>query len=299
MAGTKWIRVLGRLFRRLADGDAEAEGYLKANAEMICRVVRGQGPDDDKAAPDRGARFVCNISSVHLPAFCSAPTDGKTYKNGYDRGRFRIGEDGEVPRRRLVDQALPIKGNNYEKIYFGAVEVNGTGIRYYGDLCLVLKNTEIDPATAILDRNSYDLLRPPLSNRVDPTDPSAMRHAAGRLAGSWGTDTGLVAAVKVLERLPFRTRRLTTGLVSNTVLEDEDYIEVLKEGSFDRSALEEVRTAASDVAAELQIGERLQAGRTPPAAALLWRRRRQDAERALQTAGIELRTVSTTGRVRS
>ena len=58
-------------------------------------------------------------------------------------------------------------------------------------------------------------------------------------------------------------RRLTTGQISEAVLDDEDYIEVLKIGSFDVGALQEARVSAADAAAEAQVGAQLQMGPAP------------------------------------
>ena len=40
--------------------------------------------------------------------------------------------------------------NAPDNIYFGAVEINGAGIRFYGDVCLVLKEGAVTQETTIL-----------------------------------------------------------------------------------------------------------------------------------------------------
>ena len=293
MPEKNWKQELNKTIKFIArNRGGRRRKFLNANAEMVRRVVKGQGSAD--RTPNDGAWIVCNISSAHIPAFCKT-----LYKNGYDLGTYRIGDDGNVPRRILVDQSLPIEeGTSFEDIYFCAVEINGSGIRFYGDLCLVLKRTETDPSTTILDRNSYDLLRPPLSARLNPNEVPQMRAAAEQLSGKLASDLGYMAGVKVLDLRPISTRRLTTGQISESVLEDEDYLEVLKIGSFGAAALEEVRTTSADASAEVQIGEKLRLGMTPPIEALLWRKRRHDAEKALKTKKIGVRTVTTEGRTR-
>ena len=298
MPEKNWKQELNKTIKFIArNRGGRRRKFLNANAKMVRRVVKG-GSSDDRT-PDDGAWIVCNISSAHIPAFCKTLSEGKAYKNGYDLGKYRIGTDGHIPRRILVDQSLPIEeGTSFKEIYFCAVEINGSGIRFYGDLCLVLKRTEIDPNTTVLDRNSYDLLRPPLSASLNPNEESKMCAAAEQLSGKLASDLGYMAGVKVLDLRPISTRRLTTGQISESVLEDEDYLEVLKIGSFGATALEEVRTASADASAEVQIGEKLRLGMTPPIEALLWRKRRHDAEKALKAKKVGVRTVTTEGRTR-
>ena len=89
------------------------------------------------------------------------------------------------------------------------------------------------------------------------------------------------------------------GRISDAVLSDEDYIEVLRIGSFGSSDLHEARVAAGDAAHETLISERLRAGPTPRYDALLWRQRRREADAALQRANVISKVVATTGRVKS
>src|SRR5205807_859571 len=100
--------------------------------------------------------------SAHVPAFCEASRKGekKPYKNGYDLGKFRLGSpppSSEPKLRETVDAALPLNGVHPEDVYFGAVELFGSGIRFYGDVCLVIARDAIAAGTLVLDRNSFDL----------------------------------------------------------------------------------------------------------------------------------------------
>jgi hypothetical protein len=198
------------------------------------------------------------------------------------------------------------------------MELNGAGVRFYGDFCLVLKS--VGDKTPILDRNSYDLMRSPLydwilkrrrrcvadqlAGKVDPfTEPTedqktAMATQARAISGHWGADRSEVAAIKVLEARLAGVRRISTGQISDGVLDDEDYIEILKHGSFRAADLEEVRLSAADVAAESRIGDRSRFGPAPSAAAELWRDRRQIAEQALSRWGPALKIVTTRGRMK-
>ena len=275
-----------------------------ANADMIRRVLRGMGPDKNLVDPACGARVVMNIAAVHVPNFCSEK--GRAYKNAYDLGKLKAPRQGDpvsasdVPVRALVDTILCSVTNGLpDEIYFGAVEVNGSGIRFYGDICLVLRTDVVNGETVVLDRNSYDLVRPP--NTAAGTQPSKtkLQSQVQTMAGLWSTDTPEMSVLKVFSLLEVGERRLTTGQISEAVLDDEDYIEVLKIGSFDVGALQEARVSAADAAAEAQVGAQLQMGPCPNLAELEWRKHRRAAVKALQAQQIRTRVVTTSGRVRT
>src|ERR1700688_4208651 len=117
---------------------------MRANVEATRDTVAGRGPDEAKIDPEAGARMVVNLSSEHVPAFCEASRkrEKKPFKNGYDLHKYHIGgpPSGEkLKNREIVDRALPFNDNDSaEDVYFGAVELNGAGIRFYGDACPVL-----------------------------------------------------------------------------------------------------------------------------------------------------------------
>lgn len=269
-----------------------------ANIDMIDRVMRGMGPDKQSVDRALGARVVMNIPAVHVPSFCS-----QKYKNAYDLGNLSdqaaVPSGGKVPRRYAVDKALTTLTNtSATDIYFGALELNGTGVRFYGDLCLVLNDREIPGNTVVLESNSYDLVRPPLAKFSDASTPATLAAHARDMHGRWDADMHVIATLKVIERHNPTLRRFTTGQISESVLNDEDYIEVLKIGSFDKDKLQEVRLSAADAAAESQIGERLRLGPTPSLAELQWRKHRRAAIKALRKHRVASRIVTTSGRVR-
>jgi hypothetical protein len=107
-----------------------------------------------------------------------------------------------------------------------------------------------------------------------------------------------IAAIKVLRSVVSRDRRWTLGQISRAVRDDEDYIEVLKAGSFSASSLQEARIAAADAAHDALVGSRLARGPMPRIESLIWRNRRSRAERALREAGVPVRVVTTSGRTR-
>jgi hypothetical protein len=193
---TNWGQALDQLIQKLG-GQPAYDGYTRANADAAKTAAAGRGPDASEPDPNAGTRMVVNLSSVHVPAFCEASRNKelKPYKNAYDLGKYQVGDpptktNEKVKARALVDAALPLGGMASAKdVYFGAVELNGPGIRFYGDICLVLRRNALDPDTVVLDRNSYDLIRAPIRNIVDQNAqskrPQARKDEALKLCGAW------------------------------------------------------------------------------------------------------------------
>lgn len=258
----------------------------------------------------QGARMCVNMAAAHIPEFVKSAGN---YKNAYDL-------DAQAPivgaktnkastTRQVVDSLLPLPaGQTPQNTYFGAVETTGCGVRFYGDFCLVLSRSAVPDDTVILDRNSYDLVRSPLDAwRTTPGSKVAAveqgnargKAAAKALAGEFAKDLTSMVMIGLAERGRLTTRRLTIGQVSDVILEDEDYIEVLKAGSFTISHIDEVRTSAAEAAAESLIGDRLQHGPPPNFAETLWRSQRRRASSALGRANRAVRVVTSGGRVRA
>jgi hypothetical protein len=278
--------------------------YARANARAAGDAARGQGPDTNVARAENGVHAVANIPSVHIPAFVrlSLNGDAAPYKNGYDLERFRIGDSARPPgRREVVDVALP--AGPPEKLYFCAVELNGPGLGFYGDVCLVLRQERIVADTVVLDRNSFDLERSPIADRFRYA-PENERHRARTAyarawSGRWGTDLSDMIQSRVIEALGGGTRRVTTGQISDVLLDDEDYMEVLLLNSFAAKDIQEARVSAADAALDAQIADRMQRGPVPSFAALRYRHLRRRAESELRRVGVATKVVTTTGRKRT
>ena len=288
----------------LISKSGSTKDLLIANADMVRRVIGGKGPDKNVADPACGARVAVNIAAVHVAAFCRAPHNGKNYKNTYDLNETpRLEGAGfkvKVPVRLVVDQTLcSVTNSQPEEIYFGAVEVNGSGIRFYGDICFILRVDAMKSDTVILKSNSYDLVRPPITPAGQAPKPDLLKSHVKTMAGRWDDDTPNMAVLKVFALLKVSERRLTTGQISGATLDDEDYLEVLRIGSFDVSNLQEARLSAADAAAEAQVGEQLRLGPCPSLAELQWRKHRRAAVKALQAQGLRSRVITTSGRVRA
>jgi hypothetical protein len=306
--GVDWKRQRERMVEAVAGSDANSRRYAHANGSAIADAISGRGPDAAGSRTESGAHAVANIPSVHIPSFVRLSIAGgrKPYKNGYDLGRYRIGAlppGATLSRRERVDRALPLPvGASPENVYFCALELNGVGVRFYGDFSLVLRNKRMRSDTAVLDRNSYDVERSPIVDEITALDEgerdNARRDALKRLSGSWARDLADIAVTKVFHELGGGQRRLTTGQISDALLSDEDYVEVLRIGSFSAFDLAEVRVSASDAALESLVAARLRHGPIPLWAEFVWRQRRRRAERALRTVAVPTHVVVTAGRVK-
>lgn len=299
----KWgPRVLALLGSYPTPGPA---AWRTADRDTIHQVVKGVSPYSGSVKPDAAARVVFNISSAHVPAF-AAGRAGHAYKNRYDvAGRLGGLLPAKPDAREAIDRVLAqlVGHANWRKIYYGSVELNGAGIRYYGDIALVLKVGAVDDSTAVLDRNSFDLICAPLWANTHDTagrwDPKAALAEADGIAGTWSADLADMAVCKVLPPGYDHERRITVGAVSEGVLSDEDYMEVIRTASFDVSDVAEARLAAADAAVDGLVADRLRQGPAPGWTELLWRHRRRRADQALKAARVPTRVVVSSGRVRS
>jgi hypothetical protein len=187
-------------------------------------------------------------------------------------------------------------------VYFGAVELSGCGMRFYGDICLVLHPSAVMDDTVVLERNSYDVIRAPVVGQIH-SYPTSVRDAERKRhlrlwSGRWGHDLGAIASIKVLGALGLQGRRWTTGQIAAAILDDEDYIEVLKVGAFTKVDVQEARLGAAEAAHDGLVGSRLFMRPAPRLEALIWRNRRSRAEMILRAAGIGMKVVTTLGRAR-
>jgi hypothetical protein len=294
-----WQKRLQSALRKARRKSSAGPNYPFANADLVGLSLCGNGADNG-AAGESGYRIVVNISSAHIPKFCRQGH----YKNIYDlQTSPTIGNPPKVSRKRqIVDAALQVAtGLHPRNVYFAAIELNGPGMDFYGDCCLVLKKDQDDESLVILDRNSYDVIRDPLRSDINRSHSPAQKRAevAKSLSGRLQTDLPAIAAIKIFQSRSYESRLLTTGMISNGILEDEDYIEVLRPRSFGPADISEVRISAPDVAVDERIRNRALSGPAPSHAELLWSRRRRVAERRLASATIPIRVITTVGRSRT
>jgi hypothetical protein len=270
--------------QRLADW-LEAQdgnrGFLKANVSTLKYWLN-----------EHGIRIVVNAGAYALQRLL----EGRRYKNRYELGR--IGGDIAPPSQRRIDVDRLIgfepDGRDW---YFGAVAVGGTGVRFYGEYCLVLKRDSTQADTFFLDRNSYDLLDPPL--QYEPDKAAVVR----ALRADWQQLPDVIA-LKVLPAIPRNERLVTVGLIAEFTLRDEDFIEVHLHRpdqpngnrSFGIGDVEEVRLAPEEVAQLQYLMEQQRNGRMLTEAERVWCNRRAEVERLLDRTKTSSRVVTTEGR---
>lgn len=290
----------------------EGDLYRLANVEMIKATLAGAGPHSHTVKVELGMKAVVNIAARHALPFLDT-TSGKpgrgTYINRPAVNRI-VGTPPNGPTVRdrvdeVLEQAAADEGHPTQAadMHFAALELNGTGIAYFGDVCLVLKDDAVPDDTLILIHNSYDMTVPPVVGEVyEPGDWRATKARAVKVArswaGTWEQHAVEMAVVKVLFHRPDQERRLTTGQISDSVLTDEDYIEVVRGHSFSPAEVQEIRFSAADAAREAQIADHLMLGPHPTASEMLWRARRRAVWRMAQQEKLPCRVVTSTGRSR-
>jgi hypothetical protein len=170
--------------------------------------------------------------------------------------------------------------------YFGAVALGGTGVRFYGELCMVLKRDSVRPETKLFDRDSYDLLLPPLKSHPN---------VAGMLRGQW-SDIVDILTIRLLPELGNTNRLITTGTVSELILHDQEFVEAHYDQPITPSSIEEIRQSPDEVALETRILARHRAGLPLSAIELLWLHRRGQLMQELESRGVDYRIVTLHGR---
>ncbi|HEY4167307.1 MAG TPA: hypothetical protein VGM96_11045 [Reyranella sp.] len=288
VAGGAW---LARLKAIWIGPPENGRDFGRANAEAVRNTIQSGDPNVDKNSVG-GACVVLNMAAAHVPDFS---------RNGY-KNVYEITVGGQPPRvsetRRFVDEALAAAfGIDPERTLFAALELTGAGIRFYGDICLVLKRDN-DPDLRLLDRNSYDLVRNPI--KIDVGRDRVLCEAKARELGFYYQgELQSVAVLKVMPQTPEETdRRLTAGDIAEKLRADEDYIEVLWQRSIDFSQILEARTSASDAAADAMAAVQIGSGPTPSLTQLTSHSQRRAAQNALQGVGIPFRVVTTSGRIK-
>jgi hypothetical protein len=293
-----WAERLRRLLNLIARRFKGEPGVHHANHDTVRRALLGMGPDNAYRHHDAGARMAVNLSSANVPEFCR-----HGYKNTYDlQASLGAAAPRISERRERVDMALPIELCKRRDVYFGAVELGGAGMRYYGDICLVLKAEAVAASTVVLDRNSFDVDRAPAVDRIRALPQAQQDGARAALlrswSGVWARDLAAMTTIRMHSAGATGTRRWTTGHVGRALVDDEDYLEVLKHGSFGVDDIQEARLFAADAALDAYVTSRVLNGPMPRLEALIWRRRRVAAEVALRAAGIPVRVVTHLGRER-
>ena len=259
------------------DHFGQDESFLEGNRVLVRQVMENE---------DSGLRMVVNISADALLSFLAS----RHYYNLYAEpmiGGERLDTSKE---RRDVDGLLGF-GNAAGRFYFGAVALGGTGVRFYGEYCMVMKPSAVkDPWTRIFDRDSYDLLLSPLK------DAKSVTALAKQLAGDWKKDLVDMLTLKLLPELRGANGLITTGTVSERILHDQEFVEVHKWGGISLGEIEEVRQSPDEIAMEARIQSRSNAGFPPTAVELRWMQQRDDVVKALERETLHTRVVTLHGR---
>jgi hypothetical protein len=237
---------------------------------------------------DLGLRMAINIPAHGLLLFLR----DAHYKNAYERSADAGDQAAPSPTRRRVDTALFPAPLRPEDHYFGAAVLGGTGVRYYGDYCLILKDdpTIIPNNTQVLDRNSYDMVLAPLEGREPLAD------IVNRLRGEWASDLLPMVKIKILPALGIAPRLATAGVASEALLHDESFVEVHKRQSFGPSDVHEVREAAADAAVEADLVGRRDRGHPLSVEESIWVQRRHQVDRELAAHNLRARIIVSAGR---
>ncbi len=304
---TSWKDTFEALCSR--SGIPEIVSYFEANKRTVTATLTG-APAHGGGRARQGLCVVVNLPARRAISFLMPHSPGTgqgMYHNRYAHAQI-VGKP--LPTggaREKLDKALsdisPDRKLSARSGHYAALEVNGTGVRYFGDVCLVLKPETVGAETLTLLRNSYDVRTPPASEKLDGLTgddwDKQVRDILTSWMGAWGDDGVYIAATKIMANAPDTNRRMTTAHVSGGVLSDEDYIEVVLSHGFDPTAVAELRVTVDDAAAEALIGDRTRVGHPPSAAEALWRFRRRVVSMRAQSRNLPVRVITTTGRARS
>jgi hypothetical protein len=218
------------------------------------------------------------------------------YKNAYQlplvNGKRRKPSATRVRVDNLI--GLPDPTN----AYFCALEMGGAGIRFYGEYCAVLKSPEDERrVNRVMDRNSYDLICPPIKLFLDDLDLVGQRRLIDGLSAKFRSpDSADMLAIKVMQTENAHARLLTAATIGAAVIRDEDYVEAYHEGPIALATVHELRESSEDKMSESNIGTRWLGAQKVSVEEMLWLQRREAVRSAAAATGIPIRTVSGSGR---
>lgn len=248
-------------------------GFSGGNVEVV---------EETLSRDETGLRVVVNISADALLSFLSEGQYRNLYESPHVGGRAQQVSE----TRAVVDAKLNLGPNTY----FGAVALGGTGVRYYGEYCLVLRLDGVPEQTMLFDRDSYDIVIEPLCSLSLDADQIQV------LSGSWQDDRVPMVAMKVLPELIHDRCLVTAGTISDAVLRDQEFVEAHMPMSFGPDDLEEVRLAPDDVTVAERLDAKHRADRPLSMVEEEWLRRRALVDEALDEHEIRERVVTMHGK---
>jgi hypothetical protein len=244
-------------------------GFAAANVQSIERML---------ADPRTSVRIVINIRPDALMKFLE---EGR-YRNVYEMPLI----GGSKPDQNRLD--ADAKMGTGAKHYFAVAAMGGVGIRYFGEYCMVLRLDFAKPDTQLFDRDSYDVLFPPLAGLPN--------HDIDCIKGRWGMDIAPMLLLRVLPELQHERQIVTSGTVIELALKDQEFIEVHLEQTITPHDIDQVIESPDTAAMEARILERQRNGLPNRMHELEWVRRRNEVARRLEKQGIRQRVVTQTGR---
>lgn len=222
------------------------------------------------------------VVNIWQDALCSFLRDGE-YRNVYDNARIG-GRAPEDKYRVRVDTHLGLGTGTY----FAAVSIGGSGVRYFGEYCMVLCDDVVDDATQLLDRDSFDTLYPPL-------DKLSADQVKGMLLGTWANIDDMIL-MRVLPRIGHDLQVVTSGTIIELALTDQEYIEIHLTTSFRTKQVAQVLESPESTATEGRILERNRRGLSNSMHEHQWARRKAELASELDRLKITQRVVTQHGR---
>lgn len=216
------------------------------------------------------------------------------YKNVYERPVVAGKALTPSATRERVDKICLDQPANH---YFCALAIGGTGMRFYGEYCVVLGSPLDKAVELVLDRNSFDFEKEPLGTLLRSLPLAEQQRLARNLMCKFRSkEMGCMLSIKVLQHHSVRPRLFTMGSVGDALLADEDYLEAFHCGKIRLRAVLEVRSHPDDEVTESSIEKRHSQGELLPPEETQWVGRRQQARRVMTGAGLRHRVVTGNGR---
>jgi hypothetical protein len=257
-----------------ARANGRAPSFLDANLGVIRQLL---------GHPETGPRMVINIGADALLSFLSSDNYKNIYENPVVGGKPR----SPSKERHTVDELLGLEPDA-SAYYFGAVALDGAGVRFYGEYCMVIKASRIAADTRVFDRDSYDLLQPPLADR----GAAKTRRIVSALKGTWGDDLVGMLIMKILPRLPAVQHLITAGNVSGLVISDQEFVEIHLKDKIHQVHVEEIRQSPDAASIEAAIASRRRSRQPPTIVEVRWVEQRRRVFARLAQKSIPFRIVT-------
>jgi len=224
-----------RIAKRQEEVSSLSERYEKARseAEELGFIQKFEKIEEQI----RKSVAVINVPFNYLYTFMM--DDRQLYSNYYGLvdGEVRKAAKEEYDRQRRVVDSL-LFGSYADKIRFGVLSLDGSGLTSYGNFAMRLSNFAIERRSSVLEENSFQFVRK-LEIRLSKPIPTG--HRAG-----WD-ERHKLAMCKIFSELedPLDQEQYQSLLVKNTCDRQKDgFIEVHIYGPFNNKAVDSVKMQA-------------------------------------------------------